>query len=627
MPLVRVALATEPSTASVPAWPSGRVTLLFTDIEDSSRMTKALGDLAYRRDLRDPHCQRIRAAVADYGGTAVKTIGDSFMLAFPSTDLGLACAAAIQKRLTEHPLTAADGTGKAWEVRVRIGVHTAERELQPHAEGDRWDYTGTDVNFAARVESLGAGGQILVSDSAYRAGASELYQWQEWPNRRIKSFDLPETVWELLWDGRSRGEPGSRWLPKWFLGEGNRYIARPAVESQVLGLFGKQPDGRMPRLITIHGFGGMGKTRLAVACALQAVGLFDSVFFVRLDNLPLATKESVAEAIGEALEWRGQAALPDNLFQALRERNALLVLDNYESVDSEDVQQFVGRLITKTRELRLLVTGRESVKLDAEHVVDLDDPRNEMTAAEARALFIERARQQRGQEWTPDKREKIAIRRVIKLTAHIPLALELAAAWAKLRSLEEIAAGISATPLGEATTSPPRHDRADSSDRHRSLTRCLDWSFKLLKRPEQNAFARFGIFADSFTAETAAKVCDLAKAQAILYRLQQASLVRRLELEGNSRYTMIHFTRSYAAEKLAELPGADSIRRRFVVHYLRMVSETSGLNSTEIAQIGNSELFFSDWNNAFAAAHIAGRLEDWDPVGYVSAEYLKLLLV
>jgi hypothetical protein len=57
-------------------------------------------------------------------------------------------------------------------------------------------------------------------------------------------------------------------------------MSSPAVEAQVLGLFANRPDGRVPRPVTIHGFGGMGKTRLAVACALSAVRLFDDVFFV-----------------------------------------------------------------------------------------------------------------------------------------------------------------------------------------------------------------------------------------------------------------------------------------------------------------------------------------------------------
>jgi len=166
--------------------PAGRITLIFTDIEDSSRMTNALGDVVYRDSMREPHCQRIRAAIATHNGYEVKTIGDSFMVAFQRADDALACAIATQKSLAEPAITATDRTGRIWTVKVRIGVHTAERELFPDEKGD---YGGADVNFAARVESLGAGEQIIVSDATYRAaGSRERYDWQTWENRYLKSF-------------------------------------------------------------------------------------------------------------------------------------------------------------------------------------------------------------------------------------------------------------------------------------------------------------------------------------------------------------------------------------------------------------------------------------------------------
>jgi class 3 adenylate cyclase len=346
---------------------------MFTDIENSARMTEALGEV-FRSDMRSDHCRRVRAAVAKHHGFEVETAGDSFLIVFDHADAALAFAVAIQNALTQSPVEPTAKGGRPWSLRVRLGIHTAHQEIMPQvdeATGRVCYASYSDVNFAARVMGLAAGGQILVSDSTYHAASSrDRYEWLEWANRRLKSFDRPETVWELTWDGRSRGEPGLRWLPEWFLGEPNRYIARPAVEAQVFGLFAKsRPDGRVPRLVTIHGFGGMGKTRLAIACALQAVGLFDGVFFVRLDDR-LPTKESLAEAIGAAFGWFREDALPARILESLCERNCLAILDNFESVDCDDVRQFVGRLATHTRHLRLLVTGREAVKLDdAEYVI------------------------------------------------------------------------------------------------------------------------------------------------------------------------------------------------------------------------------------------------------------------
>jgi predicted ATPase/Tfp pilus assembly protein PilF len=580
-------------------------------------MTTSLGE-AYRC-LRDEHCTRIHTAIAAHGGYFVETAGDSFLVVFQSAAPALACAVAIQAALANPPLTATGVDGKSWTLQVRLGVHTADEEIQPKLETGRPSYAGHhDMNLAARIMGMAAAGQILVTDSTYRlVGGQTQAGWQAWPNRRLKGFDQPETVWERMWDGRSRGEPGLRWLPAWCRGEPNRYIPRLDLEQLVLGHFARpRSDGRMPRLVTVHGFGGMGKTRLAVECALQAVGLFDGVYFVRLDDR-LPKVEALTEAIGTAFGWKGEAALPGNVLAALRERNVLVVLDNFETVDGDAVRDYIGRLVTETSHLRLLVTGREAVKLDdAEHLVNLDDPRNHMTAAEAHALFVERARQKRGPDWTPSAADEAAIRRILDLTDHIPLALELAAAWTKSRSLPEIAAGLAATPLGALTAVPPRHGLANSGERHRSLTRCLDWSYDLLAPPEQDAFARFGVFADTFTAPTAADVCELPDAQAKLDRPQDASLVRRLEVGGHSRHELNRFTRSYAAEKLTALPGAEAISRHYVARYRELAVANNDVN--DLAKLA---VLDAEWRNAVAAAERAEMLKDWSAVAAIS-EYL-----
>jgi len=280
-------------------------------------MTSALG-LAHTGDLLPKHNQRIRDAVEVNGGYVVKTIGDSFMLAFDNAR-NAAAVAAIQQSITMSPLAATDKHGRTWTIKVRIGTHKSVEDLEPKPSPEsKADYLGNDVNFAARVESLAAGGQILASESAHEAMEGLPWKWQEWPNRRIKSFDQPETVFELLWDGQSRGEPGARFRPDWFKGELNQYIQRPELESQVLAHFAKlRDDGSVPRLVTLHASGGMGKTRLAIACAIQVVGVFpDGVFFVKLDDTA-PTAAGVAEAIGNVLGLPREVALPPTLPAAL----------------------------------------------------------------------------------------------------------------------------------------------------------------------------------------------------------------------------------------------------------------------------------------------------------------------
>src|SRR5262249_51507881 len=159
------------------------------------------------------------------------------------------------------------------------------------------------------------------------------------------------------------------------------------LQHDILTCFGTlHSDGSTLRLVTLHGSGGMGKTRVAMACAVQAAGAFkDGVFFVHLEDTQ-PTKEAVAEAIGAALGMTGEATLPESLLATLRHKEMLLVLDNYESVDRDAVAQYLADLVTNTQALRLLVTGREAVKVsDVEQLLTLDEG---MTEEEAAQLFI-----------------------------------------------------------------------------------------------------------------------------------------------------------------------------------------------------------------------------------------------
>ena len=128
----------------------GTVTILFSDIENSTVLTNRLGDRAWLSLLKD-HNEIIRACLAAAGGVEVKTMGDGFMATFGSSLAGLTCAIAIQRAIAHRDRQS------SWPIRVRIGLHTGE---VLRAGGDVF---GSHVNIAARVASHGVGGQILVS--------------------------------------------------------------------------------------------------------------------------------------------------------------------------------------------------------------------------------------------------------------------------------------------------------------------------------------------------------------------------------------------------------------------------------------------------------------------------------
>ncbi len=126
------------------ASPTGNVTLMFTDIEDSTRILEQLGDEEWAEIISE-HLAALRAAVERRGGTVVKTLGDGAMAAFGSVKDALSAAVSLQQAFTELPL------------KVRIGVHTGK------AFQTAGDYVGITVNKAARIASAAAGGEILAS--------------------------------------------------------------------------------------------------------------------------------------------------------------------------------------------------------------------------------------------------------------------------------------------------------------------------------------------------------------------------------------------------------------------------------------------------------------------------------
>ena len=194
----------------VPELPRGTLTVLHTDVEDSTMLTVHLGD-RYPAILAI-HCALLRTAFAAHEGYEVDTQGDSFFVVFARATQAVAAAVAIQRAL------AAEDWPKGGAVRVRIGVHTGEPIRT--AEG----YTGLDVIRGARIKEAGHGGQVLLSkstaaliDDALIGGLS----LQDLGAHRLKGLPRPERIFQLIipdlpaefpplqsLDTRSRTRPG-----------------------------------------------------------------------------------------------------------------------------------------------------------------------------------------------------------------------------------------------------------------------------------------------------------------------------------------------------------------------------------------------------------------------------------
>jgi class 3 adenylate cyclase len=148
---VAAAIEDERPDLSTATAPDGTVTIMFSDIENSTVMTERLGDVRWMEVLRE-HNRIVREQLTAHGGFEVKSQGDGFMVAFASASKAVECAVAVQRAFAaaaeEHPDE---------PIRVRIGLHTGE------AIRERDDFFGRNVILAARIAAQAQGGEVLVS--------------------------------------------------------------------------------------------------------------------------------------------------------------------------------------------------------------------------------------------------------------------------------------------------------------------------------------------------------------------------------------------------------------------------------------------------------------------------------
>jgi class 3 adenylate cyclase len=170
---------------------SGLRTILFTDVQASTDLTGRFGD-AKARDLLREHEGLTRDALAEHGGTEIKTMGDGFMASFTSASGALDAAIAMQRAMTEH------FAETETPIRIRVGINAGE----PIEEDD--DLYGTAVIQAARVMGLADGGQILVTDTVRNLVAGKDYRFSDHGSHDLKGFEeaarLFEVAWELIHD-------------------------------------------------------------------------------------------------------------------------------------------------------------------------------------------------------------------------------------------------------------------------------------------------------------------------------------------------------------------------------------------------------------------------------------------
>ncbi|HEY6744782.1 MAG TPA: DUF4062 domain-containing protein [Mycobacteriales bacterium] len=320
------------------------------------------------------------------------------------------------------------------------------------------------------------------------------------------------------------------------------------------------------RLVTVVGPGGIGKTRLALEVARAAA---DDVWFV--DLAPVGDPAQVPGAIAAALGIRPEGSGPvlDLVADRLRDRTALLVLDNFEQVLPAAAD--VAALLAACPSVRMLVTSRTALRLRGEYEVALAP----LPTPSAVELLVQRGREVRP-GFAPDAAGMAALEELARRLDGIPLGLELAAARLRLLSPAQLL-----RRLGD------RLDRSldlgagpvDLPDRQRTLRSTIEWSYGLLSPAERLLLERLSVFTAGFTLEAAEAVGaeDGVDVLDTLSSLVAHSMVGALEDDpaADPRFRLLGTVRAYAREKLEERGERAATLTRLTA-WLRDFVDTAG---------------------------------------------------
>ena len=533
--------------------PTGTVTLMFTDIQGSTRLwdqhPSAMAEALERHDAL------IRSAIESSGGYVFKTVGDAFHGAFASALAAVLAAGEAQRVL--H----AESWPDEVTIRVRMALHTGECEER---DGD---YFGPVLNRIARLEATAHGGQVVVSRSTAEVVRDRLPSGMtlvELGSHPLKDLERPEEIFQLAVDGVPadfpplRADVGAEITtnlanPTNLTQPVSSFVGRDTEVADVVKLLGQN------RLVTLTGSGGVGKTRLATEVGRAVLpnrpdGVWLSELAAVTDSALVASE--VLSDLGIA-EQAGREAL-DTLVEVLSTQGRLIILDNCEQV-LDGCAALADTVVRSCPEIRLLSTSREPLRIEGEVIYrvpslslppeQVDNP-TDLVGSGAVALFVERASAQAvGLKLTDDDARLVAA--ICRRLDGLPLALELATA--RLRSM-------SLTKL---------HDRLEQRfglltggsrvalARQQTLKATVDWSFDLLTDPERALFRRTSVFVDGFDLEAAEGVCALedipdSDVADLLASLVDKSLVVAEPHNDDVRYRLQETLRQYGADRLAE---------------------------------------------------------------------------
>ena len=356
------------------------------------------------------------------------------------------------------------------------------------------------------------------------------------------------------------------------------------------------------RLLTLTGIGGTGKTTLAKAAARKLLTQFaDGVFFIELGTItnPELVAATIAQPLG--VKEAGGKPIPEALKDYLREKQILLVIDNFEQVLPAAPQ--IAEMLVAASRLKVLVTSRALLHLSAEQeyvVPPLAVPENaarislgELSKYEAIKLFVERARVVKPNFFLTEENAR-SVADICSRLDGLPLAIELAAARVKILTPQAI------LPRLEKRLKLLTGGARDLPARQQTMRGAVEWSYDLLDEDEKILFCQLSVFAGGFTLEAAETVVEketrrkgeeeivsdtqsvsssphllvsFSVLDGITSLIDHSLLVQKEQADGDSRFRMLELVREYAFETLEAGNREEAMRRSHAEYYLSLGEE------------------------------------------------------
>ncbi|HEV3233795.1 MAG TPA: adenylate/guanylate cyclase domain-containing protein, partial [Candidatus Dormibacteraeota bacterium] len=569
---------TKPGKSPPSRLPIGTVTFMLTDVEGSTRRWEA--DPKAAKKSMAALGRIIGDTVDKHGGARPleQGEGDSAVAAFARASDAVDAAVAVQLALQRGSPTLAN-------LRVRIGLHSGEAELRGGG-----NYTGIALNRCARIRSAAHGGQVVVSAATYDLVLDHLSDGvtlKDLGPHRLKDLSRPEHIYQVCNRDLANDFPPLRSLdsfPNNLPLQMTSFIGREEEMAEVRQMLHDS------RLVTLTGSGGSGKTRLSIQLAADLLDQYaDGSWLVDLS--PITDPALIPNAAAAAMSIReveGQE-LTRTITNRLAGSNTLLILDNCEHLLDASAA-FASMVLKACPEVGILATSREPIGVAGEaqwRVRSLACPTQSgdqsieaLGQFEAVRLFIDRALKVRpnfqvSNETAPHVAE------ICQRLDGIPLAIELAAARARVLTPQQILQGLDdrfRLLTGGSRASMPRQQTLQAS---------VQWSYQLLTATEQSLLRRLSVFQGGFTLSAAERVgSDDSPSESgdresieeytildLLSQLVDKSLVAFDDEGAAGRYRLLETIRQYGAERLADAGESPVRRRRHLDHFILLAEE------------------------------------------------------